>query len=131
MKTLPVAYLAKDIANCQELAFHPLLPLLASPGKNSVAFFNMESGAAEADRIADAEFAGESIGKVYFSPDGKNILAETTTGEIHYLYRVPLNLSPQEIDAVSKLPRPDRPLNPPPEPAKPSAKSERLPAQRA
>jgi hypothetical protein len=120
LSKLPVAYNIKDIATTKDLAFHPILPLVACFGKGSVTFFDRESGAKEESRIPDDQIAGEEIQRLYFSPDGKSLILETTVQGLHYLYHLPLKLSAAETRALGSLPRPDKPLEvapPPPVPA--------------
>jgi hypothetical protein len=132
LRDLPVAYLTKDVATCADLAFHPLLALVASHGKGSVAFYDRESGEALKDRVNDDEIAGEDIQQVYFSPDGKMVLLHTVVQSVHYLYHTPLKLSADETKAVRALPRPDRPLRREERlPAKPGGESRKLPQVQA
>ena len=105
---LPVSYGTKDVATTKELAFHPILPLVASHGKGGVVFFHRESGAKEEGRVDDGGIVGEGIERLHFSPDGKSLLAQTTVNSIRYLIRLPLKLSPEELKVVGGLPRPDK-----------------------
>jgi hypothetical protein len=108
---LPVSYPAKDAASTLDLAFHPILPIVACFGKGSIVFFDRETGARQEGRINDDEMAGENIERIYFAPDGKSVLAQTTVNSIKYLHRLPLRLSAEETRAVGALPRPDKPVN--------------------
>jgi hypothetical protein len=128
LRDLPVAYLTKDVATSADLAFHPPLPLVASHGKGSVAFYDRESGEAQKERVNDDEIAGEDIQQVYFSPDGKSVVLHTVVQSVHYLYHTPLKLSADEVKSVRALPRPDRPLRRDDRlPAKPGGESRKLP----
>jgi hypothetical protein len=55
-----------------------VLPLVASYGKGAVVFFDRETGAREDGRVDDTGIATEPIERLYFSPDGKSLLAQTT-----------------------------------------------------
>jgi hypothetical protein len=72
---MPVSYPVKDLGTTHELAYHPFLPLVASPGTDSVAVINCESGKVEADRVTlDADvLAGGRIERLLFSPDGTTV----------------------------------------------------------
>ncbi len=88
---LPVAYGTKEAAaETTDLAFHPTRPLVAVPGKGTVAFFDRETGA-RVDPPADlAGISGDKVNRVYFSPDGKSLVVQTTVGPVGYLNRVAL-----------------------------------------
>jgi hypothetical protein len=130
LSKLPTAYATKGVASTQDLAFHPGLPLVACPAKDGVAFFHRESGVPEKDRAVLEDLAGETVKRVYFSADGKNLLVEIATGDIHYLLRVPLNLNQQEQEAVKKLPLADKNVGAPGNPNK-AAPKQKLPVQKA
>jgi S1-C subfamily serine protease len=108
---MPVSYQTKDRGTTYDLAYHPVLPLVASPGSGSAVFFHRETGDLEPDRLqlpdGAAGLGGETlkIHRVYFSPDGKHVVFDTSLNDIHYLQGVALRLKPEElrqIDAAVK-----------------------------
>ncbi|HSI34220.1 MAG TPA: putative Ig domain-containing protein [Tepidisphaeraceae bacterium] len=132
LRKLPVAYLTKGAATSRDLAFHPLLPLVAAPADGSVVFFNRETGAREPDRVEGADaLVGAKVERAYFSPDGRNVLLQTTVGEVRYLHALPLKLSAEEAKAMGgSLPRPDKAVETKKAPA-PPATPKKLPAVQA
>ncbi|HET6252004.1 MAG TPA: hypothetical protein VFE47_30240 [Tepidisphaeraceae bacterium] len=131
LSKLPVNYNCKDGASTHELAFHPLLPIVACCGKGEVIFFNRESGEKQEPRIDEDKIAGETIERLYFSPDGKTLLVESGVDGIHYLHHLPLKLSPEESRAAAALPRPDKPLDPAQQSPPPDPAPGKLPQMRA
>jgi hypothetical protein len=128
LRKLPVSYATKEAgASTSELAFHPILPLVACFGKGSIVFFNRETGARDEGRLADEWGAAEEINRLYFAPDGKSLLVQTTVNSIRYLNRLPLKLSADEAKAVGGLPRPDRTIKAPPRPPERLERPRRLP----
>ena len=95
MKKIPVSYAVKGKGTSYDLAFHPMLPIVASPGSGSAVFFDRETGQELKDQLKlDAsEFEQEKINSIRFSPDGRNLIFSTTVKEVRYLHRVALNLS--------------------------------------
>jgi hypothetical protein len=106
LRKLPVTYATKDAASTNDLAFHPVLPLVACYGKGTVVFFDRETGERQTGRINDAELADQNIDAVWFSPDGKSIILGTTVKSVRYLYHLPLKLSAAEQEQVDRLPLP-------------------------
>ncbi len=98
----PVIYKMKDRCSTQEVAFHPSLPIVASPGSGSAVFFNSETGEIEADRLAgDTDIlTGVKVDRIHFSPDGKNLILDTDVNGVHYLHKLALKLKPGELKAV-------------------------------
>jgi hypothetical protein len=95
---IPVTYATKDRASTQEMVYHPTLPLVASPSENSAVFFHRETGALEENRLQLPEggLIGETVERLYFSPDGRNLIFQVSINGIRYLHRVPLRLTAQE-----------------------------------
>jgi hypothetical protein len=112
LSELPVAYDTQGLVSQIDLAFHPILPLVACYGKGSVVIFNRETGEKEEGRINQNEGTGERFDRIYFSPDGKWVIVQVTANAIQYLYRVPLKLSDDEMKSIGALPHPDKPLKP-------------------
>jgi hypothetical protein len=131
LRALPVSYLTKEGGSPMDLAFHPLLPVVASHGKGSVAFFDRESGEVQRGRINDENIADEDIQQVYFSPDGKSLLMHTVSQSVHYLYHAPLKLSAEEDKAIRALPRPDKPMRSEQRLPKPVSDKKKLPQVQA
>ncbi|MCE9544097.1 MAG: hypothetical protein K8T25_01020, partial [Planctomycetia bacterium] len=104
-KKMPATYSTKDVASASDLAYHPILPLVASPGSGSAVFFERESGDVQNDRLKNAEdlLAGAKPDRVYFSPDGRNLILDGVVNEIHYLHKLPLNLSPEEQKKLAAI----------------------------
>ncbi|MCH8922533.1 MAG: trypsin-like peptidase domain-containing protein [Planctomycetes bacterium] len=104
MKKIPVSYAVKGKGTSYDLAFHPVLPIVASPGSGSAVFFDRETGQELKDQLQlDAgEFEQEKINSIRFSPDGRNLIFSTTVKEVPYLHRVALNLSAAERRKVGR-----------------------------
>jgi S1-C subfamily serine protease len=102
LKKIPVTYATKDKGTTYDLAYHPMLPLVASPGGSSAVFFHRETGDLEEDRAgqAAAALAGAKVHNIQFSPDGRNLIFHASVGEVHYLVKAPLRLSPAEVRTV-------------------------------
>ena len=67
---LPIAYITKDRASTQDLAYHPCLPLCASPGNNgTVVFFHREKESIE--EKLDKLIKFDRVHRVYFAPRWK------------------------------------------------------------
>ncbi len=114
LKKMPVGYAIKGKATTYELAYHPVLPMVASFGKGTGVFFHRETGQLQENRL---ELPPEGLGdikihRIYFSPDGKNLLFDTSVNEVHYLQKTALRLTRQELDAVAR--NADRPATAPP-----------------
>ena len=113
LKQLPVSYATKDRATPQELAYHPVLPLVASPGGGSAVFFHRETGALQEDRLTGDGIAGAKIPRLYFTPDGRHMLLEVSAGPARFLKQVELRLTAQELNLVkSGALKPIRPSRP-------------------
>ncbi len=101
-KKTPVSYETGLRATSTELAYHGTLPLVASPGKESVTFFDRETGKLLPNRLAGnlKSLAGHKIRRILFSSDGKNLIFATTVNDINYLKKMPLKLTPAELRAI-------------------------------
>ena len=122
LEKMSVTYATKDKGTTYDLAYHPVVPLVASPGSGSAVFFHRETGEIQQDRLKlpDGGLAGENckLHRVYFSPDGRNLLFDTSINEIHYLRKVELRLSPEELRLIdADLEK--RGTSPPPDGPKP------------
>ena len=102
LRKLPVNYAVKDRATTGELAYHPSLPIVASPGSGSAVFFDRETGALQDDRLnlPPNAFAGAKVNSIQFSPDGKNLIFHTSVDKVQYLYQVALKLTAKEQEQV-------------------------------
>ncbi|MEX2213841.1 MAG: hypothetical protein WD768_06925 [Phycisphaeraceae bacterium] len=100
LQKLPVNYATKDRATTYELAYHPSLPLCASPSKTSVVFFNRETGEIE-ERLSAAPGV-DQIHRIYFSPDGRQIVLDSDKAGVRALRSAALKLSREELVNVSK-----------------------------
>lgn len=95
---IPLNYDTKDKATTQELAFHPNLPIAASPGSGSAVFFHSVTGEIQQDRLGNSEeiLDGLKIDRIFFSPDGNNLVFCANVNGINYLHKIPLHLTPEE-----------------------------------
>ena len=100
----PVGYATKDIASCQSFAFHNLLPLGASPGKNRISFYDQDTGQLKKGLIkaVPTQFKTDETSLLYFSPGGKHVIVQGETNGIHYLQKLELNLSERELIDADK-----------------------------
>jgi len=120
LEKMPVTYATKGKGTTYDLAYHPVVPLVASPGSGSAVFFHRETGEIQQDRLKlpDDGLADDNckLHRVYFSPDGRNLLFDTSINKIHYLRKVELRLTPEELRLIDAdlekrgtLPPPQRP----------------------
>ena len=102
LRKMPVTYAVKDKGTTYDLAFHPVLLLVASPGSGSAVFFDRETGDEEQNRLILEANAlnGAKLHSVKFSPDGKNLIIHFSVGEVHYLQKAKLRLSAEELHAI-------------------------------
>ena len=100
LQKLPATYATKDRATALDLAYHPYLPLCASPGKDTVAFFHRETGKVEERLAGAARF--DRAHRVYFAPDGRHVVLDCERGGVRALRNVALKLSPQEVATVAR-----------------------------
>ncbi len=108
---LPVSYATKDIATTQELAYHPLLPLVASFGKSAPEILDRQQRELHPDRVKllDDEQLTGNIRRVYFTPDGRHLLFDAVVNNIHYLVQAELKLTPAELKQIANPPAPPKP----------------------
>ena len=98
LKKIPVTYATNGKGTTYDLAYHPMLPLVASPGGSSAVFFHCETGDPEENRVVPAaSLAGAKVQNIQFSPDGKNLIFHASVGDVHYLVKASLRLSPAEV----------------------------------
>lgn len=99
---MPVAYPVQNVATTHELAYHPFLPLVASPGADSVVVMNRDSGRVEPDRVQlDAsQLSGGTIRRLLFSPDGKALVLVVEADGIFWLIKTGLRLKASELRQV-------------------------------
>jgi S1-C subfamily serine protease len=95
---IPLSYDTKDKATTLELAFHPNLPIAASPGSGSAVFFDSVTGEIQTDRLRNSEqiLDGLKVDRIFFSPDGTNLIFCANVNGINYLHKLPLHLTPEE-----------------------------------
>lgn len=103
LSSLPVTYATKDRASTYDLAFHPVLPLVASPGTSSAVFFHRETGELQDNRLLSVpeSLAQGTIQRVYFSPDGLHLVFDFHVNNVRYLTAARLRLSPAEEKTVT------------------------------
>ncbi|MEM9345581.1 MAG: hypothetical protein AAGB26_03075 [Planctomycetota bacterium] len=82
-KKLPTSYAVKDGGDPKSLDYHPVLPIVGSPGKGGAVFFHRETGQPEISRLARENRlpAETAFDKLHFSPDGMNVLLLHKVGE--------------------------------------------------
>ena len=98
LEKIPVTYAVKGKGTTYDLAYHPVLPLVASPGSGSAIFFHRETGDQEQDRLQlPAAGLGGEPQSVQFSPDGKGLVFRVVAGGVYYLQRAALRLNPAEL----------------------------------
>ena len=88
-----------------DLAFHPVLPLVACLGPSGPILFDRETGKPRPDGVKypTADLEDATFRRLWFSADGKGLLLDMKDASGKpYLYRAELNLSPAEIDAVGR-----------------------------
>jgi S1-C subfamily serine protease len=110
LKKIPVTYATKGKATTYDLAYHPMLPIVASPGSGSAVFFDRETGDIQENRLdlPDDALAGAKVHSVQFSPDGKNLIFHVTSSGGNYLVKAGLRLNPAELRTVeAEWKRPD------------------------
>ncbi|WP_157368977.1 hypothetical protein [Zavarzinella formosa] len=100
LQKLPVTYATKDRASTEDLAYHPSLPLCASPGQGSAVFFHQEKGTVEERLDKPVKFT--KVHRVWFSPDGKNVVLDGELDGVRALRSLPLKLSPAEATLAGK-----------------------------
>ena len=100
----PVGYVTKDMASCQSFTFHNSLPFGASPGKNRISFYDQDTGQLKKGLInaVSTKFKTDETSLLYFSPGGKHVIVQGEINGIHYLQKLELNLSEQELIDVGK-----------------------------
>ena len=105
----PVGYVTKDIASCRAFVFHNSLPFGASPGQNSISICDQETGQSKKDgiKIIPDQFKTDETSLVYFSPARKHLIVQGEINGVHYLQKLELNLSKQELIDVGKPVVPD------------------------
>lgn len=98
IKTVPMMYETKGIATPKLIEYHPTLPLVVSPGKGSLTFYESESASIEKDRltVAASEFQDLEFSQMHFSPDGESLVVVTAINGISYIYKLGLKLSAPE-----------------------------------
>jgi len=81
-----------------DLAYHPTLPLVAIAGGGKAVLIDQETGKPLPDKLKMPKGGlGESqLQRVYFSPDGRNVLFHVIVNDLHYLYRGEVNFTEAE-----------------------------------
>lgn len=104
LQKLPVTYETKDRGTTHDLAYHPRLPLCASPGGAAAVVFHRETGAVE-DRL-DGAVRFDKVHRAYFAPDGRHLVLDAEQGGTRALRGVRLKLSAEQAKLL------DRPADP-------------------
>ena len=119
----PVSYATKDNrGDCRRLAFHPTLPLAATPAEGGALCFDRDGGQLQKDRLdlRLADLASTTVHDLAFAPDGRNLILVCEEFGDWTLRRVPVALSKEEAaKAASGPPAPPPPPAPPAPPATP------------
>ncbi len=105
-----VVYETKDRAVTTELAFHPLLPIVAVPGSGSAVLFHRETGKLLENKLLLREggLGDVTVEQLFFSPSGRNLVFVCSDPTGRYLRAVPLKLTLQELAHRAK-PQPPTP----------------------
>jgi hypothetical protein len=102
----PVIYELKEKthgAPPNALAFHPVLPLVAVPGQDSILLFGRDSGDEDTMHLPPTSvLAGMTFHDVYFSPDGLNVIAYAEKSGKIFLQKIPLTLSDPERAQIKR-----------------------------
>ena len=100
----PVEY-AGVVGPVLDLAYHPVLPLVACIGRDSWIVRDRETGTLRPDALKSpaGELENAHFQHVWFTADGKGLLFDmrAASGE-HVLYRAPLNLSDAEVSTARR-----------------------------
>ena len=102
LQKLPVAYATKDRASTHDLAYHPRLPLCASPGKDAVVFFHRDKEKEAVGERLDGPGQFDRVHRVYFAPDGTHVVVDSDRDGVRALRNVALKLSPEEVALLAK-----------------------------
>lgn len=116
IKAAPVVYATKGVASCKTMAYHPTLPIVASPGGGSAVLFHRETAKRiDGKLILPAEGFGDDITvhQIRFSPDGRFLIFHCgRKGELPHLRRVELRLTPEERSTADRGFIPREPATP-------------------
>ncbi len=104
LQQIPTTYACKDKGDPTKMTYHPSLPLVAVPGNAGPLIFNRDTGDEEPSRVSLPKGVMENtiVEQVYFSPDGRSAIVQCQRGPQRWLYRVPLNLSADEIKTAER-----------------------------
>jgi hypothetical protein len=122
-KKLPTSFGVNEGGTPQSMDYHPVLPMVASPGKGSVVFFDTETGQPLPNRLAktnklDAEITYDTL---HFSANGQNALllykienkdeeGKEITPTTRVLVAAPLELSRSEQGRIARGPAEPEPV---------------------
>jgi len=98
------------------LKLREFTPVAMMSGSGSAVFRHRDTGEDLGKKLkdnADELLAGTQVHRIYFSPDGANAIFDTSVNEIHYLVKVELNLTPDEMQKVRAAGRRPSTLEPP------------------
>ncbi len=91
----------RDLAEkANDFAYHPVLPMAAAFAEREVVvLFDTKTGKRREVQVeaTNEVFAEGKPRRLWFSPDGYNLLVLMTVNNIPYLHRTKLGLSPQEV----------------------------------
>ena len=101
-----VRYLTQGRGMTTELAYHPWLPLLATPGSDSAVFFNQDTGDVVENvlLLPSGAMSGEKVERIHFTPDGKHLLFVCNGSGGRYLRSVNLRLPDKELTLKRREP---------------------------
>jgi hypothetical protein len=99
-------YALKDAAPCADLAYHPVLPIVAACGEKGVMLFDAPSGKRiEGRLVVKAANVPMDPKRVFWSPDGQSLLIDVASaGGSRVLRAYELKLTPAEINALRRPP---------------------------
>lgn len=113
LEVVPAMYNTSEGGSTKALAYHPMLPIVASPGEGGVVFFHRDTGGAQPDRLADGAqvLPGVTYDQVYFSPDGRSVILGGLSRGRRVLVALPLRFSAIEQTVIDRGFIPPRPLD--------------------
>ena len=122
-KKLATSFGVNEGGTPQSLDYHPVLPMVGSPGKGSAVFFDVETGQPLPERLAkvDTLDAEQTYDRLHFSPNGANALllykiedkdeeGKEITPTTRVLVAAPLKLSGAERAQVARGPAEPEPV---------------------
>lgn len=101
-----VEFPLKDRGSTSELAYHPWLPMVASPGGASAILLNQDNGEEIENKLMlpTTGLDGAKVERLMFSADGKHLLFICVGSDGRHIRSVNLRLAPTELTAKLRGP---------------------------